>query len=162
MEKCPICLEELSENHYITPCCKKPFHHECINKLEEMNCPLCRAKLPEVRKLYNLAALIPYVDISSCYNHGENCMYHMLNTTRKVFVKEYLTRKELKKIKKLEHITIEELKNNNLYNLYTVCSILNDISQTHIIESNIDRNLHNLDYDSEIYILSGAEYLINQ
>ncbi len=42
---CSICLEELNE--YISLKCNHKFHSECVNKLLEKNCPLCRIKIDD-------------------------------------------------------------------------------------------------------------------
>ena len=44
---CPVCLEELKDNVYITPCNHK-FCLECVNKIHNKNhnisCPMCRSE----------------------------------------------------------------------------------------------------------------------
>ena len=42
---CPICLNYINnKDKYITPCCKKCFHYNCIYQWNRKNkaCPLCR------------------------------------------------------------------------------------------------------------------------
>lgn len=164
MEKCPICLEEFQEgdNTTTTQCCAKLFHKKCIDQVETLKCPLCRADLPNPTKSYSLVAIVPYIDLMCCPNHdfeGGSLAYHAVNTVKRVAVTEILSKKEFRQLRKHHYWTIEDLKKNNLKNLHTVSTTLLELSERNLIV-NLDHRVSNfLDYENHTYILSAAELL---
>ena len=53
VDECPICLDELLNKHICILECKHKFHENCItiyvlskrDKIDKVNCPLCRHKI---------------------------------------------------------------------------------------------------------------------
>ena len=167
MEKCPICLEEFKEgdNTTTTQCCAKLFHTSCIEKVETLKCPLCRADLPNPTAPYNLVAIVPYIDLICCPNHdfeGGTLGYHAVNTLKKVYVTEMLTKKDFRELRKHHYITQEALKQYNLKNLYAISTTLQEISERNLVVHLDNRVSSFLDYENHVYILSGAEMITNR
>jgi len=159
MEACHICFEEYKEGDSIetTPCCTKKFHTKCLDKLEKMVCPLCRAELPDPPKPYNIGAIMPMIDIiccHSCDSHEEedSLTYHAVNIMKKVNIKEMLTRLQYTELKKHQYLTAKMLEDYNCTNLNTVNSILNDVSDRNLSLCLDNRVSYFLDYESHIYI----------
>ena len=114
MEACHICFEEYKEGDSIetTPCCTKKFHTKCLDKLEKMVCPLCRAELPDPPKPYNIGAIMPMIDIiccHSCESHEEedSITYHAVNIMKKVDIK--VTKSQYIELKKHQYLTAKML-----------------------------------------------------
>lgn len=70
MEVCSICLENLKDNDIILSC-KHIFHLECLIKLKQFKCPLCRKKF-NIRKLLNLSEsdIVCFEDSINHFNCG--------------------------------------------------------------------------------------------
>ena len=75
---------------------------------------------------------------------------------------EILTKNEFQQLRKLHYWTIEDLKKNNLKNLHTVSTTLQEVSERNLVV-HLDHRVSNfLDYENHTYILSAAEMLQNR
>lgn len=53
MQNCSVCLDNIKENDKIILECNHVFHKDCIKKLNNFICPLCRSNI-NIKKIFNI------------------------------------------------------------------------------------------------------------
>ena len=51
-EQCTICMRRAKKDKALVPCGHTQYCNKCITGLKEKECPLCRAKVDMVIKIY--------------------------------------------------------------------------------------------------------------
>lgn len=132
-EECAICLNLLNDNYIITPCNHK-YHSKCIMKIydyvskkdDEMNCPLCRKNINDIKKMidYKMECKIKkilkifinnlIVEKTNYFNDSPP-LYILNNVIYSFYYNIYLPDFIFYKILVFEKINIDQ-KNKNIFN----------------------------------------------